>query len=385
MTTLHLLPSTGHQTVSSLKQNSLAMLDETQLLRRAIQSLEMSWQGGGQEQFAAQANALLRKLETQADAIGLLADRLDREVTEWEQTDQRGAAAFRGSGGRAPFFMGYAFPFAGGSAGSAFLNRAVLPMFTALSVMPFISGLPAWLDSFLERFFPPPTIVSPIAEGTAKTSPFGELLKEAAPATPPALSQGDASRSGVEGSAQVASPPSPASGYDVYYDIPPKSQGALYGSAACLPTSMSMALDHFHAQDSANQTASPNDLIGMLDQGDGTLGNGVGLDKLNDDLGELGYNSTVRTGNMDELGNALNDGPVIVNSKVGLVSAPARDILPNGSTNHSILVKAINSDSVVINDPWSGTEKIIPRATFEQMWNGGGNYMVIVRPQGNAQ
>jgi len=148
---------------------------------------------------------------------------------------------------------------------------------------------------------------------------------------------------------------------------------------------MSMALDHFHAQNPANQTASPNDLIGMLDQGDGTLGNGVGLDKLNDDLGELGYNSTVRTGNMDELGNALNDGPVIVNSKVGLVSAPARDILPNGSTNHSILVKAINSDSVVINDPWSGAEKILPRATFEQMWNGGGNYMVIVRPQGSAQ
>ena len=384
MTTLHLLPETGHQTASSLKQNSLAMLDETQLLRRAIQSLEMSWQGGGQEQFAAQANALLRKLQTQADALQILAERLEREVTEWEQTDQRGAAAFRGSGGRAPFFMGF-LPQAGGSAEGSFLNRAVLPMFTALSVMPFISGLPAWLDSFLDRFFPPPTIVSPIAEAPAvEPGALKRLIDEKFPpaqppqATPPALS-------GVEGSAQTASPQSPSDGYDVYYDIPPKSQGALYGSAACLPTSMSMALDHFHAQNPANQTASPNDLIGMLDQGDGTLGNGVGLDKLNDDLGELGYNSTVRTGNMDELGNALNDGPVIVNSKVGLVSAPARDIQPNGSTNHAILVKAINSDSVVINDPWSGTEKIIPRATFEQMWNGGGNYMVIVRPQGNAQ
>ena len=105
MTTLHLLPETGHQTASSLKQNSLAMLDETQLLRRAIQSLEMSWQGGGQEQFAAQANALLRKLQTQADTLQLLAERLEREVTEWEQTDQRGAATFGGSGGRAPFFL----------------------------------------------------------------------------------------------------------------------------------------------------------------------------------------------------------------------------------------------------------------------------------------
>ena len=377
MTTLHLLPETGRQTASTLKQNSVLMLDEAQLLRRALQSLETSWQGGGQEHFAAQANALLRKLESQADAIGLLANRLEREVTEWEQTDQSGAASFRGSGGRAPFFMGYIFPFAGGSAGNTFLNRAVLPMFTALSVMPFISGLPAWLDSFLDRFFPPPTIVSPIAEGPAvEPGALKRLIDEKfPPAQPPQATP----------SAQVASPPSPASGYDVYYNIPPKSQGALYGSAACLPTSVSMALDHFHGQNPANQTASPNDLIGMLDQGDGTLGNGVGLDKLNDDLGELGYNSTVSAGNMDELGDALNDGPVIVNSKVGLVSAPARDITPNGSTNHAILVKAINADSVVVNDPWSGAEKIIPRDTFEQMWNGGGNYMVIVRPQGSAQ
>jgi len=227
--------------------------------------------------------------------------------------------------------------------------------------------------------------VSPIAEGPAvEPGALKRLIDEKFPpahppqATPPALS-------GVEGSAQTTSPQSPSDGYDIYYNIPPKSQGALYGSAACLPTSMSMALDHFHAQNPANQTASPNALIGMLDQGDGTLGNGVGLDKLNDDLGELGYNSTVRTGNMDELGNALNDGPVIVNSQVGLVSTPARDIQPIGTTNHAILVKAINSDSVVINDPWSGTEKVLPRATFEQMWNGGGNYMVIVRPQGSAQ
>jgi len=385
MTTLHLLPETGHQTASALKQNSVLVLDEAQLLRRALQSLEMSWQGGGQERFAAQANALLRNLQTQADALQILASRLEREVTEWEQTDQRGAAAFQGSGGRTPFFMGYAFPQAGGSAGSPFLNRAVLPMFTALSVMPFISGLPAWLDSFLDRFFPPPTIVSPIAEAPAvEPGALKRLIDEKFPpaqppqATPPALS-------GVEGSAQTASPQSPSDGYDVYYDIPPKSQGVLYGSAACLPTSISMALDHFHAQDPANQTASPNDLIGMLDQGDGTLGNGIGLDKMNDDLGELGYQSTVSAGNMDGLESALQSGPVIVNSQVGLVSVPARDITPNGSTNHAILVKAISAESVVINDPWSGTEKVLPRAAFEQMWNGGGNYMIVVQPQGSAQ
>jgi len=84
---------------------------------------------------------------------------------------------------------------------------------------------------------------------------------------------------------------------------------------------------------------------------------------------------------MDGLESALQSGPVIVNSQVGLVSVPARDITPNGSTNHAILVKAVSAESVVINDPWSGTEKVLPRAAFEQMWNGGGNYMIVVQPQ----
>lgn len=410
MTTLHLLPSSGHQTAASLKQNALAMLDEAQLLRRAIQNLSMSWQGGGQEEFSAQAGALLRKLESQVETLQVLAERLEREVTEWEETDRRGAAAFRGSG-RGALFLGYA-PFTAGPGESAFFSRPVLPVFTALSVVSFLSGLPAWMNSLLERFFPPPAIVSPIPDEAENVQPgalkrlfdqkfpaqpsttFGDLLNKTAPAAPSMLPQGDASQSGLEGSVQVEPPPpsaspsaqvAPAPKYEVYYDIPPKSQGTLYGSAACLPTSVSMALDHFHAQNSANRTASPDDLIGMLDPGDGTLGKGVGLDKLNDDLGELGYNAAVRTGSMDDLRAALNDGPVVVNVKVGLVSAPARDITPDGSYNHSILVKGINADSVVINEPWSGAEKILPRDTFAQIWKGGGNYMVIVRPQGSAQ
>lgn len=370
MTIIHLLPSTGYQTAATLKQNALTMFDEAQSLRRALQSLEMSWQGGGQEQFAAQARTLLRNLETQADALQILASRLEREVTEWEQTDQRGAAAFRGSSSIATFYARLGLPFAGGATDFPFLGQTILPMFTAITTMPFLTGLPAWLNSLLEKFFPPSTIVSPIPEGTvpetpAVTSPFGKLLEEAQPATQ---------------SAQAAPPPSPVPEYEVSYNIPPVSQGALYGSAACLPTTMSMALNYYYSQNPANAAASPSDLIGMLDQGDGTIGNGIGLDKMNDDLGELGYTSTVSAGNMDNLESALQSGPVIVNSQVGLTSNP-RDITPNGSTNHAILVKAINADSVVINDPWSGTEKTLPRATFEQMWNGGGNYMIVVQPQ----
>jgi uncharacterized protein YvpB len=71
---------------------------------------------------------------------------------------------------------------------------------------------------------------------------------------------------------------------------------------------------------------------------------------------------------------------VIVNAGVKLVSKPARDITQAGSTNHSILVKAISDDSVLVNDPWSGSEKSFSRELFEKMWSNGQNYMVIVRP-----
>lgn len=368
MTTLHLQTENGYQTAAALKQNAAIALEEVQALQRAIQNLASSWQGGAQGEFTYEANAVVRQLQNQIMLLQTLADRLQSEIREWEEVDQRGAASWRGMGAISIFNSGVALPFAGGLGNSTFYNKAILPLFTTLSVIPLLSGLPAWLNSFLDKFFQKPEIASPIVDEPTQISRLGELLKETPQADP---------------STQAA--PSPSNDYDTYYNLPPKSQGVLYGSAACLPTSMSMVLDHYHSQDTANQTASPNDLIGMLDQGDGTVGNGVGLDRMNDDLAELGYHSTVNTGNMDDLSNALKDGPVIVNSKVGLVSAPVRDIQANGSTNHAIVVKAINADTVLVNDPWSGTEKSFSRETFEKIWTGGGNYMIVIKPTGNAE
>lgn len=368
MTTLHLQTETGYQTASAIKQNAAQALEEAQALQRAIQNLSSTWRGGAQAEFMYEANVVIRQLQNQIMLLQTLSERLQREISEWEEVDQRGASSLRGLGVISIFNSGVALPFAGGLGNSPFYNRAILPLFTALSVMPFLGNLPTWLNSFLDRFFQKPEIPSPITDGSTPTSRLGELLKETPQTTAPT---------------QVA--PSPADGYDIYYDIPPKSQGILYGSAACLPTSFSMVLDHYHSQNPANQTASPEDLLGMLDQGDGTVGSGVGLDRMNDDLAELGYQSTVRPGSMDDLNAALKEGPVVVNTKVGLLSSPARDIQPGGATNHAVLVKAINADTVVVNDPWSGAEKSIPRETFERMWTGGGNYMITVRPDGSAQ
>lgn len=387
MTTLHMQIETVRSTALEMKQSSEAMSAEMQALRASIQRLVTAWDSSASDQFQSEAENLLRQLMQQQENLSFLAERVMREVQEWEDVDTRGAQSMR-AGNTA--FVAFGLPTAGGLGSLPFLNNgAILPLFTAISAIPLLSGLPAWLNSFLDKFFVPPAIVSPVpseVEGVAVAEPgaLQRLIDEKLPAQPKAtLGDQPAETPQATASAQPAEPPKPV--YDTSYDIPAKSQGTLYGSAACLPTSASMVLDHFHAQNPDNQTASPDSLIGMLDKGDGTWGNGVGLDKMNDDLGELGYKTTISSGNMDDLGTALKDGPVIVNSQVGLVSVPARDILPGGSVNHAILVKAINSDSVVVNDPWSGAEKIFPRSTFEQMWNGGSNYMILVRPNGGAQ
>ncbi|MGB9723152.1 MAG: hypothetical protein ACP5OO_03065 [Chloroflexia bacterium] len=86
-----------------------------------------------------------------------------------------------------------------------------------------------------------------------------------------------------------AAAPSPPAGYELYHDLSPRSQGALYGNAACLPTSVSMVLDYYHAQDAAHRTALPGELVRMLDPGDGTPGQGVPGNRMQDELAELGY------------------------------------------------------------------------------------------------
>jgi len=174
----------------------------------------------------------------------------------------------------------------------------------------------------------------------------------------------------------------PPPDFSIYHPITPQSQGDEYGRAACFPTSVSMVLDYYHSRNPSNRFASRDDLIAMLDPGDGTRGKGVGLDRLNDDLSELGYTAITRPGSMDDLRNFLREGPVIVNLKVDLIGPPGSGDIRLGHTyDHSVVVKGMSDDAVLINEPWSGKEKVIDRATFEQMWGEGKNYMVIIRPR----
>lgn len=375
MPVLHLVPESAHQTAAFLRQQAEILFQAAESLRRAFSRLQMAWQGGASESFHAEVQTLVRQLQTQAEALDLLARRLETEVQEWEAADRRGADSMRSFFRFMPAWM----PVGGGSIVS-------WPLFAVFSVSGWLSNLPSWLKAWLERLFPPEPVVSPVPDEPfvpkgrlyeTLRKGFDRLEKQASPS--PRVIQ----RLQVEPPAPATSPSSKANpdDYPVFYSMPPKSQGNLYGNAACLPTSASMVMDYYHSKNSAHQTASPETLIKMLDPGDGTEGKGIGIDRMNDDLAELGYSANLSTGSMDDLQNALKRGPVIVSVRVGLVSQPARDILPEGNYHHAVVVKGMNDKSVVLNDPWSGSEKVYDRAEFEKMWKNGGNFLLEIRPK----
>jgi len=375
-----------------MKQSSETMGAQLQSIRQALQNLQITWEGSASDQFNAEADAMLRTSIQLQEAIAILSVRLEREVQEWEQVDQRGAAAFRGSlFGAGWLSSGIGLPVTAGGSTTSSMTFAILPLMTALSVSQLLTGIPSWLSGFLDRFFPPPTIISPLADNLPSSAPkaatssaastFGDLLKK-----PPSESSPNATSS-----AQPATQPQAAPAdnkYDIYYDVPTESQGDLYGSAACSPTAAVMVMDYFHAKDPANQTVTPSKLVGMLDKSDGTPGKGMPLTNITDELNSLGYKdiSVKVNANMQDLKSELNTGPVIVTSGVSIVgpgtikSDVPRAITGPGSVGHALVVKGVSADTVAVNDPWSGSSMDIPMNTFSKMWNNGENAIYAIRP-----
>jgi uncharacterized protein YukE len=368
MTTIHLHPENARAIARLLAQNAILAQTEAQTLRNRIQQLTYAWQGGFADEFQAEAQELARRLEFQADMLETLAHRFSREIIEWESVDQAGATVFRAG---TPGIWGGSLPTAAGG----WIPSIALP----IAVSSWVDDLPPWLNNWLDKLFPSSQGQDDTSQEVTGKTRLGELLEESPvgqqdmPATP---TQEDIAAS------QPATSQAADSAYKAYYDVPLKSQGSLYGAAACAPTSISMVLDYFQNQDSSRSTASPEALITMLDPGDGTPGKGVFLHLMNDDLGELGYhNITVKAeASLEELTSHLNDGPVIITAGVKLIGGQNRDIQQAGNTVHAMVLKALNADSVVLNDPWSGTEKIFSREVFDQMWKNGQNGIYVIRP-----
>jgi uncharacterized protein YukE/predicted double-glycine peptidase len=368
MTTIHLHPENARAVARLLAQNAILAQTEAQTLRNRIQQLAYAWQGGVADEFQAEAQELSRRLEFQAGMLEALAQRFSRELLEWESVDQSGAAVFRAG---TPGIWGGSLPTAAGG----WIPSIALP----IAVSSWVDDLPPWLKNWLDKLFPPSQGQDDISQEVTGKTRLGELLEQSpieqqdTPATP---AQEDIAAN-LPATSHAAD-----SAYKAYYDVPVKSQGALFGAAACAPTSISMVLDYFHNQDSSHATASPEALIQMLDPGDGREGKGISLHLMNDDLGELGYhNITVKAeASLEELTSHLNDGPVIITAGVKLIGGQNRDIQQAGNTVHAMVVKALNADSVVLNDPWSGAEKTFSREIFDQMWKNGQNGIYAIRP-----
>lgn len=375
MTILHLIPESGHQTAALLRQQAEALYQAAQSLRRDLARLQIAWQGGRSESFQAAGQALARQLQTQAEALDLLARRLEAEIQEWETVDRRGAESLRGLFRSALAWL----PQSGGGV-------AVWPLLATFSISSWLSGLPAWLNSWLERLFPPESIHSPIPD--EPVVPKGRLAKTLRNGFA-RLEQKQASSSGqVIQRLRIEKPPppapaspSPAAKPSYGHDVPFLSQHGLeyqgkkteYG---CVPTSVSMILNYWHNQDSKYAARSPQELLD-LNAGQGQFhSTGMSPSNLIEDVKQLGYSNVQPhiKASWEQLREDVKKGPVLAVVKLGMAKS---------GNNHSVVVTGISEDGskVLVNDPWSGIHEY-DATTFQASWGAveTPNSYVVIRP-----
>jgi uncharacterized protein YvpB len=377
-------------------------------LSRSLRRVQSAWISPRSAGFSTQADAINQKLVLSADELMRLSLRMQNEIDEWVSTDLQGASRFHFptlgviiggiTGGSGAFIS-----ISEGCFGSSGLSTFTLPSGWSLAgLIALISPIPTWIKNWLDELFGEHELISPLADEQPQNpgqTTFGDLLEEKPPADVPATSEPatppgtTTPQTPVETSTEtpkpVVTPPTdttttatPSFGYDV----PVYSQGTLYGSAACLPTSVAMVTSYFHNQNSSAPAITADTLISTMDNGDGTYGVGVGIDKLNDEIAASGYQEPViKVGaSIDDLKNELNSGPVIVNTGVKVLSSGGvRSLGGVGNTNHSIVVRGISSDGtqVIVNDPWSGQEINYSMDEFSKIWSKGQSIMTSIRPR----
>lgn len=173
----------------------------------------------------------------------------------------------------------------------------------------------------------------------------------------------------------------PAGYSNDYSNVPVEAQGTLAGSAACVPTSVSMVTEYYHNVDVKLPAEDPRQMLGLLDPGELTPGSGMQMSDITDEVTKLGYGTArVEVGsNMDELKKLLHDGPVVM---AGGVSYPAGNGPMPGNYSHAMVVEGMSDDGsrVLINDPWLGKRVELSAKTFESIWAKQDNQILLIRP-----
>lgn len=325
-------------TYASVQQIRQTIAQTEELALNTIHSAaHMNWLGPNREVFSFELQRVITSLLKQAEYGKTLANQIEREIQEWEQV----SATFLESN--------YFTITAAGGGLSSIVFLPLAPIYTFFTIFSNLNA-PNWVQEQINHLFNPTDTSPPLVENVASEA---------------TVIQDEDTNLGSK--------------YDNHYDITPQDQGSLYGNAACGPTSVSMIMDYYHKKDANNLNATPQEIISGLDQGDGTPGAGVSLSRLDDDIKEYGYQVSWQTSaSLDDLETTLKEGPVIIN---GMVDLKGQDIdIPGSQVNHSMVVKGISPEKVIINDPWSGTEKEIPTNDFQTMWDRSDNVLYIIRP-----
>lgn len=386
MPVFHIITDVVYETKTALQETAVSLQSTSHTLTNAEYRLADAWQGYSRDQFLGEYQPLIRRLAQLADDGQALSQRLQREVEEWEQVaSQLGAGTLVGMGGL--------LQTSGGG-----VNHWLPDNFpgwpTMLPPLAIVSQLGDWLDTwpdwlknqlspFLPFLQPPaPPALEPVGEPTGPTR-LGELLNDPVvqePLPEPTKEVGVETGESTAVSTPVTPPTQPVPVVNGY-PVPVKSQGNLGGSAACAPTSVSMILDYYHNQDGQNQTATPQELLTMLDKGDFTQGKGMSLSRITDELQDLGYAniSAQVDASQTDLQNHLQQGPVIATV---MLDMKTNQLTATGSVVHAVVVKGISGDgqTVFINDPWTGSEVLLPVADFAATWQRGSNGLYVIRP-----
>jgi predicted double-glycine peptidase len=128
-----------------------------------------------------------------------------------------------------------------------------------------------------------------------------------------------------------------------------------------------MITEYFHNLNTAHKRVSPEIMASMVSSGQPQ---GIPIPDMTDELQQLGY-SMIQKNNatMDDLTNALQSGPVLVN-------------VFTGKFHHAVVVSGIKTDgSLVLNDPLEKADVIFSGSEFLREWDAGGNYLYVIRPE----
>jgi len=344
-----------------------------QSLGRAVQGLQSSWKGGSSEEFGLEAQDLLRRLNAQTDYLLELAGRVEREATEWEETDRQGIAA--------------------AGAGASALSAKVLPILTFSSITTFLATLPAWLSSFLNRFFPSEPIISPVPDEQTVVSPpvtqptppsetkskLGELLEKAEKDRQEKEKLEQAQNESEAKKQEEASKP------EYIKDYPARADDGTYlvgqeKKDSCSMASTKMALQRAGVDVTESDLRSASS---KLDDGYENNDSKWGTNPSTlDDLVNTKYGEKATAEYKDPGSQSVSDLDTATNDSKGVVVSVKNSEWFGSSKAHSVTVVDVTTENgkqvVLVNDPWppgEGKRLAIPADDFNQAWYGDAMYV----------